>query len=75
MNPADLHDLLDRLRRGEVTVEAAHAALLDQFRAQPFEDLGFARVDHQRTARKGFPEVVFGGGKTPAQVMLRWHLQ
>jgi len=68
MNPADLHDLLDRLRRGEVSVEAAHAALLDQFRAQPFEDLGFARVDHQRTARKGFPEVVFGEGKTPAQV-------
>ena len=68
MNPADLHDLLDRLRRGEVPVEAAHAALLDEFRAQPFEDLGFARVDHQRTARKGFPEVVFGEGKTPAQV-------
>ena len=68
MNPADLHDLLDRLRRGEVSVEAAHAALLDQFRAQPFEDLGFARVDHQRSARKGFPEVVFGEGKTPAQV-------
>ena len=68
MNPADLHDLLDRLRRGEVPVEAAHAALLDQFRAQPFEDLGFARVDHQRSARKGFPEVVFGEGKTAAQV-------
>jgi pyridinium-3,5-biscarboxylic acid mononucleotide synthase len=68
MKPNDLHDLLDRLRRGDVPVEAVHAALMDQFRAQPFEDLGFARVDHDRAARKGFPEVVFGQGKTPAQV-------
>jgi len=33
-----------------------------------FEDLGFARVDHDRARRKGFPEVVFGAGKTPAQI-------
>ena len=68
MNPNGLHDLLGRLRRGEVSVEAVQAELLDRLRAQPFEDLGFARVDHQRAARKGFPEVVFGQGKTPAQV-------
>jgi NCAIR mutase (PurE)-related protein len=36
--------------------------------AQPFEDLGFARVDHQRELRQGFPEVVFGLGKTPAHI-------
>ena len=38
-------------------------------------DLGFARVDVDRAARTGDPEVVYGAGKTPAQVMLRWHLQ
>ena len=42
--------------------------LLDALRAQPFEDLGFARVDHHRSIRQGFPEVVLGLGKTPAQI-------
>jgi len=68
MNPSGLHDLLGRLQRGEVSVEAVQAELLDRLRARPFEDLGFAQVDHQRAARKGFPEVVFGQGKTPFQV-------
>ena len=68
MNPNDLKELLERLQRGEVPVEAACADLMDRLRAQPFEDLGFARVDHHRSARKGFPEVVFGQGKTPDQV-------
>jgi NCAIR mutase (PurE)-related protein len=68
MNPNELHDLLGRLQRGEVPVEAVHADLMERLRAQPFEDLGFARVDHDRAARKGFPEVIFGQGKTPAQV-------
>jgi hypothetical protein len=68
MNPKDLHDLLSRLQRGEAAIDAVHADLLDLLRAQPYEDLGFARVDHHRSARKGFPEVVFGEGKTPSQV-------
>jgi len=68
MHPNELQALLGRLQRGEATVEAVHADLMARLRAQPFEDLGFARVDHHRTARKGFPEVVFGQGKTPAQV-------
>jgi hypothetical protein len=68
MNPSDLKELLERLQRGEVPVEDACADLLRRLRAQPFEDLGFARVDHHRAARKGFPEVVFGQGKTPEQV-------
>src|SRR5262249_3074348 len=37
-------------------------------RARPFEDLGFSRVDHHRAVRQGFPEVVLGLGKTPAQI-------
>jgi len=68
MNPSELDDLLGRLLRGEVPVEAVHAELMERLRARPFEDLGFAQVDHQRAARKGFPEVIFGQGKTPAQV-------
>jgi pyridinium-3,5-biscarboxylic acid mononucleotide synthase len=68
MNPKELHDLLSRLQRGEAQLEAVYADLMARFRAQPFEDLGFARVDHHRSVRKGFPEVVFGQGKTPAQV-------
>ena len=68
MNPDELQGLLHRLQRGEVPLEAVHADLMDRLRAQPFEDLGFARVDHDRAARKGFPEVIFGQGKTPAQV-------
>jgi hypothetical protein len=68
MNSNQLHDLLGRLQRGEIPVEAVHADLIARFRDQPFEDLGFARVDHHRAARKGFPEVIFGQGKTPAQV-------
>ncbi|MCX6549448.1 MAG: nickel pincer cofactor biosynthesis protein LarB [Acidobacteria bacterium] len=50
-----------------MTVDAAHAQLAEILHAQPSEDLGFAQIDHHRTARKGFPEVVFGQGKTTAQ--------
>jgi pyridinium-3,5-biscarboxylic acid mononucleotide synthase len=61
-------DLLDRVHRGEVTPAEAEALLADQLRTLPFEDLGFARVDHHRALRQGFPEVILGLGKTPAQV-------
>ena len=45
-----------------------NASLLEALRARPFEDLGFARVDHHRAVRQGFPEVVLGLGKTPPQI-------
>jgi hypothetical protein len=61
---AETRDLLERLRRGETTVDAVVRAL----QAAPFADLGFARVDTHRAVRQGFPEVVFGAGKTPEQV-------
>lgn len=67
MNRTDLLALLDDVRQGGVTPEAAHERILQVLRQQPFEDLGFARVDHHRTIRQGFPEVVFGPGKTPEQ--------
>src|SRR5258707_2016781 len=63
-----LQEMLAQVARGEVDPAAARDLLLDAFRAQPFEDLGFARVDHHRSVRQGFPEVVLGLGKTPAQI-------
>jgi pyridinium-3,5-biscarboxylic acid mononucleotide synthase len=68
MNPAELETLIAAVARGEIAAADAHQQVLEMVRARPFEDLGFARVDHHRAARQGFPEVVLGLGKTPAQV-------
>ena len=68
MNRSQLRSLLDDVRSGTLTPEAAHDRVLQFLRQQPYEDLGFARVDHHRATRQGFPEVVFGQGKTPAQI-------
>src|SRR5436190_15304934 len=58
-------DLLDKLRAGKITRDK----VLRAFQAAPLADLGFAQVDTHRALRKGFPEVIFGAGKTPAQVV------
>jgi pyridinium-3,5-biscarboxylic acid mononucleotide synthase len=63
-----LQDLLEQVARGDVPPDEARDRLIEAFRARPFEDLGFARVDHHRSVRQGFPEVVLGLGKTPAQI-------
>jgi NCAIR mutase (PurE)-related protein len=68
MNRQQLRALLDAVGSGTLTPEAAQEQLLQVLRQQPFEDLGFARVDHHRKTRQGFPEVVFGQGKTPSQI-------
>jgi pyridinium-3,5-biscarboxylic acid mononucleotide synthase len=68
MNAAQLKTLLSRLSAGEIDTAEAEQQLLTAFRARPFEDLGFARVDHHRSVRQGFPEVVLGLGKTPSQI-------
>jgi pyridinium-3,5-biscarboxylic acid mononucleotide synthase len=68
MNRQQLRSLLHEVQTGALTPEAAHDRLLQVLRQAPFENLGFARVDHHRTWRQGFPEVVFGQGKTPDQV-------
>jgi NCAIR mutase (PurE)-related protein len=68
MNPSQLRALLDEVARGTLDPHAAERTLLSELRGRPFEDLGFARVDHHRTIRNGFPEVVLGLGKTPAQI-------
>ena len=68
MNASDIETLLARVARGEMSTADAHHRILEALRASPFEDLGFARVDHHREVRQGFPEVILGLGKTPAQV-------
>ena len=69
MTPAELRTLLDAVGEGRLSTDDAHARLLAALRDRPFEDLGFARVDHHRPIRQGFPEVILGLGKTPAQIV------
>jgi pyridinium-3,5-biscarboxylic acid mononucleotide synthase len=57
--------LLKQLRAGKIGVEK----VLHAFQAAPVADLGFAQVDTHRGLRKGFPEIIFGAGKTPQQVL------
>jgi hypothetical protein len=64
MGPERLKRLLEQVAAGEVDPDAA----LGRLKSLPYEDLGFARVDHHRALRQGFPEVVFGQGKTPEQI-------
>ena len=68
MKLSDLQRLLDRVAAGQVPPADAVDQLTAVVRAQPLEDLGFARVDHHRAARQGFPEVILGLGKTPDQI-------
>ena len=63
-----LEDLLMQVARGEVAADTARDRLSEALAARPFEDLGFARVDHHRSIRQGFPEVILGIGKTPDQI-------
>jgi len=60
-----LRALLESVRDGQVPVEHA----VDRLRDLPFEDLGFATIDHHRALRRGLPEVVFAQGKTPGQTV------
>jgi NCAIR mutase (PurE)-related protein len=62
---ADVRQLLARFAAGTIPAEEVLRAL----QAAPFTDLGFANLDTHRSLRKGFPEVVFGAGKTPAQLV------
>ncbi|MEZ5286070.1 MAG: nickel pincer cofactor biosynthesis protein LarB [Vicinamibacterales bacterium] len=68
MTPDQLRLLLDEVRDGRRPASEAHQTLLAALRAEPLADLGFARVDHHRATRQGFPEVVLGLGKTPDQI-------
>jgi len=65
MDPRRIEDLLREVAGGALAPESAMARLRDL----PFEDLGFAKIDHHRPLRKGYPETIFCSGKTPAQVV------
>ncbi|HUI54635.1 MAG TPA: nickel pincer cofactor biosynthesis protein LarB [Bryobacteraceae bacterium] len=65
MDEGQLRQLFEQVRAGAVDIDAAVARM----RHMPFEDLGFAKVDHHRALRHGIPEVIFAKGKTPGQVV------
>jgi NCAIR mutase (PurE)-related protein len=65
MTPSEANELLQRFRAGEIE----QSEVLGAFQAAPIADLGFAQVDCQRELRCGFPEVVFGSGKTAEQIV------
>ncbi len=65
MTPQQVLELLEKVRQGTLTPDQG----LQRLKHLPFEDLGFARVDHHRTLRQGFPEVIFAPGKKPEQVV------
>ena len=64
MDQKHLEELLTAFKTGEIAMDQA----VEKLRHLPFESLGYANVDHHRAIRQGFPEVIFGQGKTPEQV-------
>ena len=64
MNSAAIKKLFEQVKRGKLSPDEAVARL----RHLPFEDIGFANIDHHRALRVGMPEVIFGPGKTPQQL-------
>src|ERR1019366_5588644 len=65
MDQEQLRSLFEQVRDGAVDIDAA----MIRMRHMPYEDLGFAKIDHHRALRHGIPEVIFAKGKTPAQVV------
>ena len=57
--------ILEALQQGRISVDDA----LLQLKLEPFQDLGYAKVDHHRRLRQGVPEVIYGAGKTPEQMV------
>jgi NCAIR mutase (PurE)-related protein len=64
MNPADIQDIINGIRDGRLGDDEA----IHKLKNLSFEDIGYARVDHGRASRQGFPEVIFGQGKTSEQI-------
>ncbi len=64
MTEAEIQELLEGVRRGKVSPAKA----VERLRRLPFEDLGFAKIDHHRSLRQGYSEVVYAPGKRPEQV-------
>lgn len=64
MNEDDIRELVEALQKGRVSCDEA----VERLKKLPFEDLGFAKIDHHRALRQGYPEVIFARGKAPKQV-------
>src|SRR6266550_3126543 len=64
MNQLELLKILESVKTGELAPDKA----IERLKHLPFEDLGFAKVDHHRALRQGFAEVILGKGQTPQQV-------
>ena len=64
MDKNELEELLNGVKDGNIEISTA----LMRLKTLPFEDLGFAKIDHHRAIRQGYPEVIYGEGKTPIQV-------
>lgn len=65
MKPEDIRSILEGVKRGGISIDRA----LHRLKTLPLEDIGFATLDHHRSLRKGFPEVIWGAGKTSAQIV------
>src|ERR1700761_6160509 len=65
MNRDHLRRLFEEVKSGASDIDSA----MERVRHLPFEDLGFAKIDHHRALRHGMPEVIFAKGKTPDQVL------
>ena len=65
MNREKLSALLDEVKRGTISTDQA----MDRLKTLPFEELTYAKIDHHRTLRTGFPEVIFAQGKTHDHVV------
>ena len=65
MTEDEIRRVLENYRNGEMSADDA----IDRFRKLPFEDLDFANVDHHRSLRLGYPEVVYGAGKTEEELV------
>ncbi|MGN1165443.1 MAG: nickel pincer cofactor biosynthesis protein LarB [Lachnospiraceae bacterium] len=61
----DTHDILEKVKNGEISIEEAEGYL----RRQPFEELGYAKIDTHRKLRLGFPEVIFCSGKANSHLL------
>lgn len=65
LDRSDVREVLEDVAGGRMSVDDA----IDRLKLIPFEDLGFAKVDHHRSIRQGVPEVVYGAGKTVEQIV------
>lgn len=68
MTEPELYTLLAQVKQGTIPPDEAGGRILEAWRDAPYENLEFARIDHHRAVRQGMPEIVFGQGKTPAQI-------